>query len=146
MAPHPTSNISFWNSRGLENKKIQLEDFLHSSDIDIMAISEIKCNFTTNQVYKNFKLLHLSNLGGAVGIAILSKRNLQYVETKINTNSPSPKVLACIYTINNKTLIVILIYSAPNKSLTCETLAEIFSQATAPNPKNKIIIFGIGGF
>jgi exonuclease III len=112
MAPHFSSNISFWNSRGQGNKKLQLEEFLHSENIDIMAISETKFNLTTNQVYevyKNYNLLHNSHLGGAEGIAILSKRNLPYSEIKFNLNSSTPKIMVCSYRINNKKIVVILI-------------------------------------
>jgi endonuclease/exonuclease/phosphatase (EEP) superfamily protein YafD len=131
MAPNTTTNITFWNARGLGNKKLQLEEFLHSAEIDITGISESKFNLTSNQDYKNYNLLHHSNLGGAEGIAILSKRHLPYTELKININFPSPKVMACSYSMHNKHLIVIFIYSAPNKPLSTTVLKDILSQATA---------------
>jgi hypothetical protein len=142
MAPTQSTNISFWNSRGLGNKKLQLEEYLHSKHIDFMAICESKFNVTTNQVYKNYNLLHQSNFGGAEGIAILPKRNLPYTVIQVNLNAPTPKVMACSYNINKKNVLVILIYSAPNKPLSKTILKEILNQATTPTSDKQIIILG----
>ena len=75
--------IAEWNANGLANHKLELIQFLHNNNIDVLLASET--HFTDRTVLKlpQYSLYHSNHPDGTAhgGAAILIRTSLQHFET-----------------------------------------------------------------
>jgi exonuclease III len=140
---HICTNICYWNCRGLSNKKEITEDFLFEENIDIRAISETKYKPQNKQKFKSYNLFQLSKPDGAEGIAILSKRGIEYQVLNLNISQHYPQTLSIQFKVQKeKKITILLLYSPPNKPLRKEMLNNIINQIYKINNSSNNILIG----
>jgi exonuclease III len=94
MAAQPNvTTICYWNCRGITNKKVSLEDFLHEQKIDICGISETKLTPQTSQRFKKYKLFHSLKPDGTERLAILANRKLNYKNLNLHVPDNYPRTM-----------------------------------------------------
>jgi hypothetical protein len=140
----PYTNITFWNGRGLNNKKETLEDYIFNHNIDICGISENKYSPNKSQTFKKYNLFHKSNMTGNGGVAILAKRGIKYKINNLQLPPNYPDTIAIEFTIHpSRKITVITIYSNPNENLTQQIMEDIINKVIiGSGSANNIIIGG----
>ncbi|KAF4527726.1 hypothetical protein B566_EDAN012989 [Ephemera danica] len=136
-----TFSSVFWNARGLGNKQIELEDFLHCNNIDVCGISEAKFRQTPQQIYKHYNMLYDPHHVTTDGLIILLKRNIPYQHIPLR-NYRNIKILGYNIKINNETFSFILMYSLPNTIVHTHTLQQLLNSLYSTNNSTNNIIMG----
>ena len=124
-------NLIHWNANSLNNKKREFDQFiLNDLNPDIVSVNETKLSdFRANMLlnYENYNIINKSrhqNKNGAGGIAILLKKNINFIQIVDNAFNELEIIVINIF-IKNITLTLVSYYNAPHLNLNIRILEQL---------------------
>lgn len=145
LAPN-VLNIVYWNSAGLANKLVELENFMLRHKIDIMMVIEVRCKTTSSLHINGYNCYQTVNPESSRkgGVAIYVKQTLRH-------SALEPIAIPCVqcapivlYTSNNNSnpIIITPIYCPPTFQWTKTHFNRLFCKLCSLIHGSQLLICG----
>jgi hypothetical protein len=133
-----------WNACGISTKQTEFEIFLINQDIDVCVVSETKwgrnSTIAFDKIDQQYNIIHKfrKNSGGAGGISMFVKKELNYLEINDFEEHKIEYICVKIF-IRSKEYVVFGLYNPPNTNLPVEllkTISRAYSNCIFPGDLN----------
>lgn len=118
-----------WNSNGISNKSIELQQFLEDKQIDIACITETHLTSNKKLFVPGFTIYRRDRpdkAGG--GVAVMIRKNIRH--RAINTDIPHSEAVGIEIYTKTSPIRIITYYSPPNSNQKFSTLNPLFETNT----------------
>lgn len=115
-----TLRILQWNAEGIQNKKIELQKFLHMENIHILCAQETHLNPNIRFSVRGYEQYRMDRDGHKGGLLMLVKNNIAATETERRNDSSEHLTVKLL--INKETIHITNFYCPSNKNLNLNTI------------------------